>query len=203
MRSSTLFLLLLLATALSAADDPNRFESVAAGVAITKPADWTFMSQQSVMENRARIKLQSAEFETAVLELASAPLVVIAKHPEPYDNLNPSLQVLVRSLPEAMAAMSAEQILQAVIPTLQQNFADFRIEQDIQATKVAGRAAADFVARYTVATTEGRSFPTRARMVVIPRSGFLLMIGMTAAPEGPDGARAEFKTILESLTLTD
>ena len=86
--------ILQIGVATNAADSPtmntNRFHSPTAGFTVVKPATWQFASLEQVATNRAVARLKDKELEQLIRQRANAPLVVILKHPEPHDDLNPS-----------------------------------------------------------------------------------------------------------------
>lgn len=119
----------------------NRFHSPTAGFTIIKPDAWQFASMEQVAAHRAVARLKDKELEEQIRRRANAPLVVILRHPEPYDALNPSLQVMVRPLGQ-LEGKSALELLRLVIPTLQRAMADFAFAEPIREMKVGGMPAA-------------------------------------------------------------
>jgi hypothetical protein len=187
-----------------AADAPavntNRFHSSTAGFAVIKPAAWQFASMEQVATNRAVARLKDKELEAQIRQRASAPLVVILKHPEPHDDLNPSVQVMVRPLGQ-LEGKSAMELMRLVVPTIQRAMADFAFVEQIQETKLGGMPAAFMKAKYTVANPEGREFKTLSRMWIVPRGSFMFMISASGPQEGADVSEAEFKGILDSIQI--
>src|SRR5688572_28592508 len=102
----------------TASTDTNRFHSQTAGFTIVKPAGWQFASVEQVATNRAVARLKDKELEQLVREKATAPLVVITKHPEPHDDLNPSAQVILRPLGQ-MADQKPVELLRMVSGNLE------------------------------------------------------------------------------------
>ncbi len=102
MRVITLSLgILALLIGLSVAEDANdTFTNPTFGISVTKPADWQFMSAEQNLDNLKRTIVKDEEFQQLLQRYATAPLVVMAKYPEPFDDLNPSLKVNVRPLGE-------------------------------------------------------------------------------------------------------
>lgn len=190
--------------AATAAETPaantNRFHSPTAGFAVVKPAAWQFASMEQVATNRAVARLKDKELEAQVRQRASAPLVVMLKHPEPHDDLNPSVQVMVRPLGQ-LEGRSAIELMRLVVPTIRRAMADFSLVEEIQETTVGQMPAAYMKARYTVANPEGREFKTLSRMWIVPRGSFMFMISASGPQEGPDVSETEFKAILDSIQI--
>lgn len=180
--------------------DTNRFHSPTAGFTITKPKDWQFASAQQIATNRATARLKDKELEELIKQRASAPLVVVTKHQEPHDDLNPSVQVMMRPLGQ-LEGRSAVELMGLVVPSLQRAMADFTFVEKVKETKVGEVSAAYLKAKYTVANPEGREFKTLTRMWVIPRGAFMFMISMSGPQEGPDASEKDFSAILDSIKI--
>lgn len=197
-------MILQIGVATNAADSPamntNRIHSPTAGFTVVKPATWQFASLEQVATNRVVARLKDKELEQQIRQRANAPLVVILKHPEPHDDLNPSTQVMVRPLGQ-LEGKTAVELMRLVVPTIQRAMADFAFVEQIQETKVGGISAAYMKAKYTVANPEGREFKTLSRMWILPRGSFMFLISMSGPQEGPDVSETEFKAILDSIKL--
>lgn len=188
-----------------AADSPtatntNRFHSPTAGFTVIKPAAWHFASMEQVAAHRAVARLKDKELEKQIRQRANAPLVVVLKHPEPYDDLNPSTQVIVRPLGQ-LEGKTAVELMRFVVPTIQRAMADFTFVEHVQETKVDEMPAAYMKAKYTVANPASREFKTLSRMWIIPRGAFMFIISMSGPQEGPDVSETEFKAILDSIKI--
>jgi hypothetical protein len=186
----------------SALADSNHFYSPTAGFSITKPANWQFASLEQVAANRAVASLKDKGVETQIRQNTNAPLVAILKHPEPYDDLNPSVQAMVRPLGQLEGKSSLE-LMHLVIPTLQNAMADFTFEVPIQETTIGGMPAAFMKAKYIASNQEGRKFKTYSRLWVIPHGSFLFMISMSGPQQGPDVSEEEFDAMLHSIDFTN
>ena len=93
-------------TKATAEADSNRFSSPTAGFSITKPPTWVFASVEQIAAYRARVRLNDKDLEEQIRQRASAPLVAITRHPEPFDDLNPSVQVILRPLGQLEGTMA-------------------------------------------------------------------------------------------------
>ena len=184
----------------TAAADTNRFHSPTAGFTIVKPAGWQFASVEQIATNRAIARLKDKELEQLVRERATTPLVVITKHPEPHDDLNPSAQVILRPLGQ-MAGQNPVDLLRMVSTPLERGMKDFTFVEPIKEAKVGGLPGATMKAKYTVANPAGREFKTLARLWLVPRGTFLFMISMSGPQEGADLSEKEFSTIFDSIKI--
>ena len=177
----------------------SRFENATAGISLMPPAGWHVMSMQSVMENRAKVRLPDDQL-TAGLQRAAAPLFVFSKYPESHSALNPTVQVVLRPAPASLGP-SPTAIMKATIATLQQAFPDFRIVDPIQPTTVSGFPAAYMKATYTLRTAKGTASPVMARTWLVPRGKVMFLIGMSGTTGGDDVAEAEFLSALASIRI--
>ena len=150
--------------------DPDLFRSEIAKIEVRKPEGWHFQSLQAALENRAAVKMNDDEFQKMVQQLATTPLVVFSRHEEPYDKLNPTIQLLLRPA-GPLEGKTGTEILQLVVPTLQAQFADFATAEGIHEIEVSGRPGARITIRYTLMTQDEREFPTRATLVITLRCG--------------------------------
>ncbi len=179
----------------------HRFDSPTAGFALTKPANWVFASVQAAQANRDSVRLSDAELEARMKTQANPPLVMITRHPEPYPDLNPSVQVGLRPLGQ-LEGKSASDLLTMMLPTLEKAYADFKIVTPVQPSTLGGHPAARLGISYTLKTTGGDSFPTRSDLVVVPRGRFMFFIGMGRKP-GDSEADADIDAILKSVEIAN
>lgn len=199
-----LILVLIVASPLLAVEhvDPDAFRSVAARLEVHKPSGWHFQSLESVYANRAMVKMNDEEFQEAIEQMASAPLLIATKHEEPYDNLNPTFQVIVRPAGPVEGKTGVE-ILQLVEPTFKAQFADFTFVDKIRETSVSEQQAARMTVRYTLKTHDGREFPTQATIVMVPRGKVLYQFGFSGPPDGPDAITTEMDSVLTSVKFVE
>lgn len=193
---------LALAAGMHADESENLFRSEVAGIQLAKPDGWSFQNLETVARHRASAKLKDSELQKAIVQMASAPVVVATMHPEPYESLNPSFQLLVRPLGQ-LQEITGEEVLEKVIPTLENLFAEFRLVEEISAVAIDGVPGARMTAEYVVETQEGVVYPTRATIVVVPRGSYLFQFGFSAPPEGPDAITDEVETTLASVDFLD
>jgi hypothetical protein len=202
------FLLVILITVLPAMasengktnKDEDTFRSPTAGFSVTKPKGWVFATTEQIATNRANVRLEDKELEEQMRQRASAPLIAIMKHEEPYDNLNPSVQVLLRPLGQ-LEGKSPLELMKIIIPSMQRAMVDFQFVEEIRETVVGGQKAAYVKSKYTVINVEGRTFQTLSRLWLIPRGKFMFMMSMSGTAEGSDVSEKEFADILKSIKI--
>lgn len=200
MRILKVLLLALVSTQVFAGSE-NDFESVTVGLKVAKPAAWQFTSADEHLANMKKIQLNDREFQEAMQKYATAPLVVIMKYPEPYDDLNPSLKVNIRPLGQFKGA-DPRQIMSFILPQLQRSFRDFVVVQEPVAAKVSGMDAAYMQVNYSLVIPDGRQFPTTSEMWIVPRGDFFFMIGAGTRQDEQTGSRQEIREILDTLEIS-
>lgn len=192
-------LVMLLGISGVAAADSNRFESPTAGIAFTKPESWLFVSMQSTLENRDKVRLDDAELDKQMKSQANPPIAVVMKHAEPYPDINPSFQVGLRPL-GTLQDRSAKELVEVALAGMSKMYADFKVVSPATETEVSGLPAARASIYYTLKTTDGGAYPTWSDMVVVPRGRFMFFIGM-GRKQGDNLATAELEDTLTSVEI--
>lgn len=177
----------------------NTYSSPTAGFSITKPTSWRFASLEQVSAARESVRLKDKDLEKAIREQANVPLLVILKYEEPYPDLNPNVQVHVRSLGQ-LEGKSATEVLSMTIPALKRVMSDFELVDPVKETTVSGMKAAYMKCKYKVSAGD-KEFGVLSRMWLVPRGGFMFMISMDGPQEGPDVSEKEFAQILKSIKI--
>jgi hypothetical protein len=179
----------------------ERFTNQTAGISLVPPPGWQVVSMQDVIENRGKVRLPDSQLQAGI-QRATAPLFVFAKYSEPFTGINPTVQIVLRPKPASLGN-SPTGILQATISTLKRAFPDYRQVEPVRSATVGGKAAAYMKAAYSLPTASGRTYPVMARTWMVPRGGFMFLIGMSGATEGPDVADAEFSRVLDTIVIED
>lgn len=183
----------------TAADTGERYVNETLGFAVTKPSGWHWMSAQQNLENLKRARLGSEEFQARVVQQATAPLVVMTAHPEPYDGLNASFKANIRPF-GTLPTRDAKQLLAMLLPTLQQQMADARVVVPVEAVDVDGHEAAHTVIDYTLRTAEGGAFPTTSEIWIVPVGDFFFMLG-AGYSQGDAAAQQAIADVLQSVDV--
>lgn len=178
--------------------DADVFRSGPAQIELHKPAGWHFQGTDLALANRAAVKLSDEEFQKAMQRNAALPIVVATKHPDPYDSLNPSVQVIARHS-GSLKGSNPTEILGQVEPVFRRQFADYVLLDGIRETYVGGERAARMTVRYTVGTDDGREFPTQTTMVMVLRGELVYQFGFSASPTGLDALTEEVEAVLRSV----
>lgn len=194
--------LLTIAPLGSNAAETNRYSNPQVGLTIEKPSTWHYLSVQSIVENRQRVRFKDEELADLVRARARQPLVVIAKYEDPaaQSNITPTVQITLSPLGSLKGA-PAEKVMENVVSPMQRGFADFQFVKPVHATTVAGLKAAHTVATYTLGNQEGKTFEVRARLWIVPRGDFAFIVGMSGPQRGPDVSEKEFQAILQSIAI--
>ncbi len=200
MKQFSLISLLFVALCVSAFASENVFKSITFGFEVTKPGKWLYLSAQENIENIRRTKLSNEEFQQLMLKYASAPLLIMTKYPEPYDDLNPSFKVNVKPFGKLKGA-DAKQIISLLLPTLQKTFKDFELVQAPIEYTVAGLKGSYVRINYSLQISDGRLFPTTSELWIIPYGDYFFMIGAGTRQDEKNGSRKEIEQIVKSIKI--
>lgn len=184
----------------AAEDGTNAFKSPTVGFSVVKPSDWQFMTAEQNLENLARTQLNDRQLQEAMRKYSTAPLVAMTKYPEPFDDLNPSFKVNIRSLGE-LSGDDPVSIIKLAIRPIAKSFKDFTIAEQPSETSVSGLKAAHVRIHYSLEVPDGRTFPTASDLWIVPRGKFFFMIGAGTRQDEKTGTRAEIEKILSSVLI--
>jgi hypothetical protein len=175
------------------AQEGDTFRNVALGFEVTKPAQWHFSAAEAGSDEDAHAEM---------LKYATAPLVAITRHPEPFDDLNPSFKVNLRPLGE-LKGTSAIGILKLITPQFEQMFDDFAVAERPRKVTVSGLPAGYMRVSYSLQVPDGRRFPTSSEVWIVPRGDHFFMIGAGTRQDEKTGTRSEIHSILQSVRIAE
>jgi len=130
-----------------------------------------------------------------MLKYATTPLVVIAKYPEPFYDLNRSFKVNVKSFGQPKGA-DPKQIRAMVTAQLRNIFKDCEVVQEPTDTKVSGIKSGYMRVDYSTQIPDGRTFPTSSELWIVPRGDYFFMIGAGTRQGEKTGTRKAIHEIL-------
>ena len=183
-----------------AGDSENTFRSATVGFEVTKPESWQFLTAQQNLENLKRTKLSNEEFQQLMLKYATAPLVAMMKHPEPFDDLNPSLKVNVKPFGQ-LKGTDPKQILSMVSVQFASIFKDYEVVEAPTDTQVSGIKSGYLRFNYSLQIPDGRTFPTTSELWIVPRGDYFFMIGAGTRQDEKTGTRKEIREILKTVKI--
>jgi hypothetical protein len=183
-----------------AGDSENTFRSATVGFEVTKPESWQFLTAQQNLENLKRTKLSNEEFHQLMLKYATAPLVAMMKHPEPFDDLNPSLKVNVKPFGQ-LKGTDPKQILSMVSVQFASIFKDYEVVEAPTDTQVSGIKSGYLRFNYSLQIPDGRTFPTTSELWIVPRGDYFFMIGAGTRQDEKTGTRKEIQEILKTVKI--
>jgi hypothetical protein len=192
----------ILLSALASAEDKNEYSNPTVGLSLTRPKGWQFATADEVAENFKRTKLSDEEFQKMLEKYSTAPLVAMMKHPEPFDDLNPSFKVNIKPL-GGLPPNDPKKILSLVTKQFPKVFKDYKLVTAPTDTKISGLVAAYAKIHYSLEIPDGRSFPTCSELWIVPRGSYFFMIGAGTRQDESTGTRSEIRAILDSLKLVE
>jgi len=179
----------------------NRFYSPVAGITIDKQPSWSFMSLEHELANRQAVSVGNANTDAVMHDSTTAPLVVIARYPEPSEKPNPTLKITLRPLADLRDTPPVE-IARVVAQTMAQAIPTFQVDGDARALVVGGLPGGTFRAHFTIEVPHsGLSFPVVAEAWIVPRGEYAVII-VTSDPTGGAGHYdADFQAMVKSIVL--
>lgn len=184
----------------AAAGEPEVFNNPTAGLKLTKPASWHYVSAAQNLENIKAMKLSDEEFHAAMKKYAAAPLVAMTKHPEPFDDVNPSLKINIKPF-GGLKGRPPQDVVNLIVPQFQKVFKDFELVQPPMEVEVSGIKSAYARMNYTMEIPDGRTFPITSELWIVPRGDYFFMIGAGTRQDERTGSREEIQGILRELKI--
>lgn len=184
----------------SQSDDEDLFVSPAAGFALRKPSSWHFMPTAWRSESLKNVDFKDDDFAELMETYATEPLVMVVKHEETKETLNPTLQVVFRPLGQ-LERMSPEDVAKLSLEAMPQMYEDFEVVEDVESTEVGGHPAAHYATRFTLRNDAGATFPTLSDAWIVKRGAYLFMIGGSGPPDGEDASRPELEAMVRSIVI--
>jgi len=180
--------------------DGDTFKSQTVGFEITKPKNWRFASAQENLENIKRTELSDENLKKLILKSAAAPLVVITKFTEPYDDLNPSLKVSIKPY-GTLKGKTPAQILDLILPTLSKAFKDFALADEPAEVEMFGIKSAHMGIEYTLVAENKAEFESHIPPLDYPQRGLFFLGGSRLRRDEKNGSYQEIEAILDTVKI--
>ncbi len=171
-----------------------------AGIQLTKPTDWVYISAEQNLANFKAIKQDDEEFHAMAQKYVTAPLVSMAKFPEPFDDLNPSFKVNIKPY-GVFKGKQPKEIMSILVAQFHKIFKDFVIVQPPTEVMVSQITSAYARMNYTIEIPDGRAFPTTSELWIVPHGDYYFMIGAGTREDGKTGSREEIQSILKTVRI--
>ena len=186
----------------AAQTDSNTYNNPTVGLSVTKPAEWHFLTAEQNQENLERTKLNDDEFHEFMKKYATAPLVIMTKYEEPYNDLNPSLKVNIKPLGR-LPGDNPGQIMELILPTLERVFDEFSVDYGPVDTLLSGLKASYVRVHFTMMVSDTTGYPTCSELWIVPKGSFFFIIGIGTRQDEKTGKRKEVEEILTSLQISN
>lgn len=181
-------------------EPPEILENRTIGLKVVKPAGWVHFTTEANAENLRNLQMDDDAMQAAVVKYATAPIFAFTKYPEPYDDVNPSFKINLRSSGQ-LAGSSAKDAFSAVVPSLYHAFPDMVIQQGVIETTISRLPAAYLQFAYTLSANDKR-YPTTSQLWIVPRGGYFFLIGTGTRQDEATGSRHEIRSIIRSIVIT-
>ena len=194
-------LMLCLANAcLLRAAEPDRFANEQLGISITKPKDWHFSPVELKAKNLESTQMDDQQLQELLQKHAQVPLVLMTRYHEPYDDLNPSIKILVKPLPNP-ERFDPVDALEFMLSPVKRAYQDAKIVQAPEIVMLGKHRSAYAKVHYSLKTKDGKSFPTCSELWVVPHGDYCLIIGAGSNQQNDAAEHVEIAKAIESLEL--
>ncbi len=183
--------------------DGNTLQRPDLHVTITKPPGWRFLTPKEKFDARKAVDYVNKGWDMGTKQETFPARIVIAKYPEPRATLNPTVSIDLYPfgpLIQNDAKRAAGWVLGSYLRHI---FTPVEIVADAQWTELAGRKAAYFHIRYSLATKNGGTHVIDEKVWSVTRGTSAYLIFARGAQSGEDAATAELQAIVQSLRFED
>jgi hypothetical protein len=184
------------------ARDSNSFVNETAGLRLSKPADWVYVTAAQNLENRQAIKFSDQEFQAAMRKYSSAPLVILNKYKEPYDDVNLSVEIGLMPYGDFKGSTPVE-LMKYLIPNIERLLKDVVVVQEPLMATIAGIDSAHARMHFTMEVSDGRTFPATHEVWIVPHGDYFFVIEAGSRQDEKNGKREEIRTILRSIQIDE
>ena len=192
--------ILLLFSGYALSDGSNVFSNPTAGFSVTKPVDWHYVTAEQNLNNLKATQLSDKEFQSAMVKYATAPMVAMTKHKEPYEDVNPSFKVNIKPLGQ-FEGRDPKEIITVILPQLEKVFKDFTLVQPPTNIPVAGISSAYTRINYTMEVAGIGALPITSELWIIPRGKYFFMVGAGTRQDEKTGTRKEIESIINTIEI--
>jgi hypothetical protein len=167
------------------------------GFQIGVPDGWIIQDTVAVKANRERIVVEHPILQQR-FQQAAMPIFVSTRFPDGHDDVNPTVQVVFRPVPElgAPAAVILEKILGGMAMILP----EFKLLLPVSECELGGQPAAHARVAF-VMQDDDQKFNIVARSWVVPRGEMMFMVGLSGPAEGEYVSEDEFVAIADSVRI--
>lgn len=191
---------LIVGASSAVATEPDVYNNPTAGIQVTKPAEWSYLTAAQNLDNIKAAKFNNEEFHAALQKYATAPLVAMTKYPLPFDDINPSFKVNLKPF-AGLKGKSPEDIISLMVPQFKSAFQDFVLVQPPTKVVVSRIESAYARMNYTMEVPDGRAFHITSEIWIVPRRDYFFIIGAGTRQDERTGSREEIQSILATLKI--
>jgi len=198
MQRHTIYALSLMVCGALQAQPAEVYRNPTAGFEIAKPAGWHYLSGEQNAALTKNLKIRDAQLKEAVIA-NTAHLIAIAKYPEPYANLNPTVSVMMGPL-GAYKGRKVGDLFNALLPLLSGGSPDAEVTYSPAPVVFYGLNGVYGQMRFPV-LAGGRSVWQLADVWVVPRGDFFFVISSGMPWEDNPALREDLSKIVRSMKI--
>jgi len=184
----------------ASAREAHTYRSATLGFQITKPATWSYLSEDEFRDVLQTTKFGDGTFQTLLEANSVMPQVFMTKYKEPTKDLNPTITA------GAYAYRREEKnnpalLIAGIIKHMKIVMPNFALAEAPRETLFAGLKATNMTIHSTMDTKGGTSIPATTQLWIIPRPHFFLMFQGSTRRDEANGSWAEIDAILKTVMI--
>ncbi|HEX8312550.1 MAG TPA: hypothetical protein VF614_14605 [Chthoniobacteraceae bacterium] len=194
MKARIVWLLVILLSSLTLAQEPATFTSKPFSLTVSAPLGWKLVPADFRVEEYAVRK----DLLEVVTSRRNVPIVRVAKPVAGNATITPVVQIFV----VPAEGSTPKLFLWSQTRTAEAGFEDFRITQAPSETELAGTKCAMIESTFVTPYPGGRRFPTLSRVWAVPRDKMIFVVSLTGQPNDLKTLGSDIAIILKSIRFT-
>lgn len=196
----TLAIVAACSAAVAQATEREVFSSPTQGVELVKPEGWHFMTIGDMVRSMEMTRLKTESLRQAASGSPASIAAGVAKYPEPYPGVNPSISIRVTPNTTFNGASPVD-IMNVGLSVYPLMFDDVVVTQPARETELQGYPAAQAELTATAYLKDGTIMPLRTRMWIVMRDGNFVSISAGVRQDEANGTMKEVMAVLETLKI--
>ena len=201
MKRCCFFVGLLLAIPVSAQQiDSNIFLYKDAGIQISKPANWEFMSLDDYLEQKKKVDRKSKNFNDRVRMMKNIPVVTVVKKPEADEKVYTCVEFSIKDISQ-LSDKDEIQVMDHLIMQFKKVLKDFTILNKTHIVMISGVKASELELSYTFTPAKNMSAKCHSRIIVWKKGCFLYQLALSYDAKPNPKSVEGLKQIVDNVKL--
>lgn len=195
----TLAIVAACSAAVAQATEREVFRSPTHGIELVKPEGWHFQTIGELIGSMEDTKLKTEALRPIFHDSVRSILVTVAKYPEPYDGLNPSVTIHISPYGKLEAA-SPRELMNLGLAAYPLIFDDV-VPEALRDVEMAGHPAVESRMTATAHKKSGTIMPMKSVSWLVPRDGYYVSISAGVRQDEANGTMEEVLAVLDTLQI--